>query len=63
MFSIRSHILFHQGVQIATVIQTEQDAVLAELGSNVPLLLEALANGAPALRPAYGQRITRTGGL
>ena len=33
------------------------------VGSNVPLLLEALANGAPALRPAYGQHITRLDGL
>ena len=36
LFPIRSHILFHQGVQIATVIQTEQDAVLAELGVTYP---------------------------
>ena len=44
-FSIRSHILLLEGVQIATVIQTEQDAVLADPG-DVPWILEALANGA-----------------
>ena len=50
---------FHEGVSLMTMNRTEGGRCLRIAWKTCLAILGALATGAPAIRPAYGQHITR----
>ena len=61
-FAICSLILTHEGVQVMTVIQTGEDAVLAGLGATYPRLPRPWQT-ARGKKTACGQHTARLGGF